>query len=76
MARPTADLCDELGEELRVLAPVFASFGGREALAGPVFTLRVAEDNALVCSALETAGGGRVLAADADGIVVAARSLP
>lgn len=68
----TADLCDaheaaiEAGT-VRVLPPLLRAFGGRVRFAGPVATLRVHEDNALVRAALETAGEGRVLVVDGGG---------
>ena len=47
--------------------PVFRDWGGAASFAGPVVTLRVFEDNALVRQALETEGGGRVLVVDGGG---------
>lgn len=64
MAFATTDLCDEFGDELRVAAPIFRDWGGAAAFAGPIDTLRVYEDNALVRSTLETPGNGRVLVVD------------
>ena len=64
MAFATTDLCDEFGDELRVAAPIFRDWGGAAAFAGPIDTLRVHEDNALVRSTLETPGNGRVLVVD------------
>jgi regulator of ribonuclease activity A len=68
----TADLCDSheaaLSDgSLRVVEPVFRSFGGRRAFAGPIATLRLFEDNGLVRRALEAAGTGRVLVIDGGG---------
>ncbi len=60
----TADLYDEHGESLRVMAPMFRDFGGISSFSGPVTTLKVYEDNSLVRSALEEAGEGRVLVVD------------
>ena len=48
-------------------APLFRDFGGRDAFAGPISTLKVFEDNALVRSALEEPGQGRVLVVDGGG---------
>jgi regulator of ribonuclease activity A len=62
--RPTADLCDELGADAQVLTSGLIDFGGQIAFAGPVTTLRLHEDNALVRLALETPGAGRVLVID------------
>lgn len=63
----TADLCDQFGAEVRVAEPVFHDWGGAASFAGPIETLRVFEDNALVRQALETAGQGRVLVVDGGG---------
>lgn len=59
--RPTADLCDDHGDAVQVLAGGFASYGGVAAFDGPVSTLSVFEDNSLVRDALEESGDGRVL---------------
>ncbi|MGF2509251.1 ribonuclease E activity regulator RraA, partial [Ralstonia pseudosolanacearum] len=50
MMIPVTDLCDAHEDQLasgavRVLAPVFHSFGARAAFAGPAATLKVFEDN-------------------------------
>ena len=63
----TADLCDEFGAEVRVAEPLFRDWGGASSFAGPIETLRVFEDNALVRAALETPGRGRVLVVDGGG---------
>ena len=64
MAFATTDLCDQVGDEVRVAAPIFRDWGGAASFDGPVETLRVYEDNALVRSTLETPGTGRVLVVD------------
>ncbi|MDB5933945.1 MAG: ribonuclease [Massilia sp.] len=68
----TTDLCDTHAEllddgRLAVLPPVFRVFGQRVKFAGPAATLEVFEDNALVRSALEGPGRGRVLVIDGGG---------
>lgn len=63
----TADLCDAHEGKVRVVSPMFRSFGGRSRFAGPIATLKVFEDNSLVRSALESAGRGRVLVVDGGG---------
>jgi regulator of ribonuclease activity A len=68
----TPDLCDEFGAEVRVAEPLFRDWGGVERFAGPIVTLRVFEDNALVRQALEMPGGGRVLVVDGGGSLRAA----
>ncbi len=52
---------------MRHAAPVFRDFGGRIAFSGPVTTLRVRNDNALVRAAVEGKGEGRVLVVDNGG---------
>jgi regulator of ribonuclease activity A len=54
MSMSTADLADAHGTSVAICAPVFLSFGGRRRFHGPIRTLQVFEDNALVRSALET----------------------
>jgi regulator of ribonuclease activity A len=69
MSSTTADLCDEMGDAVRVAEPVFRDYGGVRAFSGEIETLRVFEDNALVRPTLETAGRGRVLVVDGGGSV-------
>jgi regulator of ribonuclease activity A len=63
----TADLCDAFGPVVHLVAPIFRDYGGVRQFAGPIETLRVSEDNALVAKALEMAGMGRVLVVDGGG---------
>jgi regulator of ribonuclease activity A len=72
MTLATADLCDRHEEqlrngELRVVAPLFRSFGGRNAFHGPIATLKLFEDNSFVRKALDQPGAGRVLVIDGGG---------
>lgn len=65
----TTDLCDanelKLADGgLRVLAANFHRYGKHTMFAGPVKTLKVFEDNALVRIAVESAGNGQVLVVD------------
>ncbi|MBD5803548.1 putative regulator of ribonuclease activity [Azoarcus sp. Aa7] len=60
----TADLCDAHEGKLRVVSPMFRSYGGRPAFGGEIATLKVFEDNSLVRTALEGPGKGRVLVID------------
>jgi regulator of ribonuclease activity A len=69
MTFSTPELCDAHGDAVRVAEPVFRDFGGARRFSGEVETLRVFEDNALVRSALETPGRGRVLVVDGGGSV-------
>lgn len=63
----TADLCDANEGSVRVVAPMFQSYGARRAFHGPIRTLKVFEDNTLVRSALEAPGDGHVLVIDGGG---------
>ena len=63
----TADLCDAYPELVRVAQPLFREYGGIEKFAGPIETLRVSDDNAMVRQALERPGKGSVLVVDNSG---------
>lgn len=65
----TCDLCDAHPGKVRVLAPVFASYGGRAAFHGPIATVRTHEDNSLVREAVFEPGEGRILVVDGGGSV-------
>lgn len=66
MSLATTDLSDA-HPEAQVCDPVFRDFGGRQAFHGPIKTLKIFEDNALVRATLETPGNGQVLVVDAGG---------
>jgi regulator of ribonuclease activity A len=63
----TADLCDAHAGTVSVLEPMLGSFGGRARCTGPVRTVKVFEDNALVRATLGTPGDGAVLVVDGGG---------
>jgi regulator of ribonuclease activity A len=63
----TTDLCDAHEDKVRVVEPMFASYGGRFAFHGRIATLKLFEDNSLVRKAVESAGEGRVLVIDGGG---------
>lgn len=63
----TTDLCDAHEDKVRVVEPMFSSFGGRPAFFGRIATLKLFEDNSLVRKALESPGEGRVLVIDGGG---------
>jgi regulator of ribonuclease activity A len=67
MSFKTADICDEHAEEVQIAGAGFRAYGRKLAFCGPVHTVRVFEDNALVRAALETQGQGRVLVVDGGG---------
>ena len=65
--RPTADLVDDLGPDVRSCDLQFNQYGGRMQFAGPITTVRCFEDNALLKSVLSEPGDGGVLVIDGDG---------
>ncbi|MBB2993298.1 regulator of ribonuclease activity A [Mycolicibacterium iranicum] len=65
--RPTADLVDEIGPDVRSCDLQFRQFGARSEFAGPITTVRCFEDNALLKSVLSEPGNGGVLVIDGDG---------
>ncbi|MCI4674208.1 ribonuclease E activity regulator RraA [Candidatus Mycolicibacterium alkanivorans] len=67
--RPTADLVDDIGPDVRSCDVQFRQFGGRTEFAGPISTVRCFQDNALLKSVLSEPGAGRVLVIDGDASV-------
>lgn len=66
MSWTTPDLCDQHPEVL-VAEPVFRSYGGRVAFAGPAATVKCFEDNSRVRELAATPGQGRVMVVDGGG---------
>jgi len=71
MTFKTPDLCDEfeaeLGKTVRVVAPMFQRYGGRKSFSGQIVTLKIFEDNSLVCEMFVENGTGKVLVIDGGG---------
>lgn len=65
--RPTADLVDDIGAEVRSCDLQFRQFGARTEFAGPISTVRCFQDNALLKSILAGPGNGGVLVIDGGG---------
>ncbi|OHU93364.1 ribonuclease E activity regulator RraA [Mycobacterium talmoniae] len=65
--RPTADLVDDIGPDVRSCDLQFTQYGGREQFAGPIHTVRCFQDNALLKSVLSEPGEGAVLVIDGAG---------
>jgi regulator of ribonuclease activity A len=63
----TADLSDAHPESVRAFEPLFRDYGASDHFSGPVETVQVFEDNALVRRTLEGKGEGRVLVVDGGG---------
>jgi regulator of ribonuclease activity A len=68
MSTATTDISDA-HPELPICEPLFGDFGGKEKFFGPIRTLKIFEDNALVRSTLETPGKGAVLVVDGGGSI-------
>ncbi|CAM4035968.1 ribonuclease E activity regulator RraA [Vreelandella rituensis] len=62
----TPDICDA-HPDVVVLDPIFVNYGGIDAFAGPIRTIKCFEDNSLVKQALAETGAGAVLVVDAGG---------
>jgi regulator of ribonuclease activity A len=72
MSFKTPDLLDdnETGIQagrIRVVAPMFQTYGGRPVFSGQIVTLKLFEDNTLVREALAADGKGKVLVVDGGG---------
>jgi regulator of ribonuclease activity A len=72
MSFATTDLCDSHEDliakgQVRVVAPIFKSYGGRIQFHGAAVTLKVFEDNSWVRTLLDEPGQGRVLVIDGGG---------
>ncbi len=65
--RPTADLVDSIGSDVRSCDLQFRQFGGRPHFAGTISTVRCFQDNALLKSVLSQPGAGGVLVVDGAG---------
>ena len=63
----TTDLSDAHDAIVAHVDPIFFDYGGLLAFHGPVTTLKLFEDNALVRTAVEGPGNGRVLVVDGGG---------
>lgn len=67
--RPTADLVDEIGPDVRSCDLQLRQFGARQMFAGSIRTVRCFQDNALLKSVLSEPGDGQVLVIDGDASV-------
>jgi len=67
MSWSVPDICDEFIDEISVLEPLFADFGGKEKFSGEIVTIKCFEDNSLVGDAVRSPGDGRVLVVDGGG---------
>lgn len=65
----TADVCDSNESlidsgSIRILSPIFKSYGKKNNISGQILTVKAFEDNSLVRASLELPGEGRVLIVD------------
>ena len=67
MSFSTCDLCDTHPEQVRVLEPIFNSYGGRSTFSGSISTIKCHEDNSRVREAVTEPGESRVLVVDGGG---------
>jgi regulator of ribonuclease activity A len=68
----TADLVDQLGDDVRSCDLQLRQLGGAPRFAGPLRTVRCRNDNALVKQVLGTPGDGGVLVVDGGGSLASA----
>ena len=61
---PVCDLCDQYGDSIQVLIPIFTNYGQKSAFFGAVETIRTHEDNSKVRDSVLEDGCGRVLVVD------------
>lgn len=64
MTISTPDLCDEHGDDVAVLDPIFNHYGGVRQFGGQVVTVKCFEDNSKVADLVKTPGEGKVLVVD------------
>jgi len=63
----TADVCDALGEDIRLVTTFFRDFGKRKAFHGRIATVVTVEDNVRFKKLLAEDGSGRVAVVDGGG---------
>lgn len=61
------ELCDRYPDDVRILEPMLANFGGRERFFGQIVTVKAFEDNSLVREQVAQPGEGKVLVVDGGG---------
>lgn len=63
----TSELCDLYADQVDVVEPIFANYGGRRSFGGQICTIKCFEDNGLVRQVLADNGVGKVLLIDGGG---------
>jgi len=61
------DLCDQYPEQVRLLQPVFKSYGNNIIFGGEIVTVKCFEDNSIVKQLVSQPGLGRVIVVDGGG---------
>jgi len=61
------DLCDNFPTQVKLLQPIFKSYGGRTIFSGEIVTVKCFEDNSLVKELVNQPGHGRVMVVDGGG---------
>ncbi len=61
------DLCDAYPEQIKVVTPLFKSYGGKQHYHGEIVTIKCHEDNSLVAAQVDQNGTGKVLVVDGGG---------
>jgi len=61
------DLCDQYPEQVRLLQPVFNSYGNNIIFGGEIVTVKCFEDNSIVKQLVNQPGLGRVIVVDGGG---------
>lgn len=67
MSVSTPDLCDAHPDKVKVLEPLFRSYGAKRCFLGEVVTVKCFEDNSLVKDFAARDGTGKVLVVDGGG---------
>lgn len=63
----TADLCDKYPNEVRVLEPLFKSYGGAKKMMGQIVTVQLPGSNKTLAEFLKTTqGDGKIVVVDVD----------
>lgn len=63
----TPDLCDAFPDDVQVLEPLLAGYGGRDSFGGEIVTIKCHEDNSLVKEQAARPGHGKVMVVDGGG---------
>lgn len=61
------EICDQFADKVRILPPMFTSFGGKATFYGEVVTLKAFEDNSKIRELVGVNGAGKVIVVDGGG---------